>query len=135
MLRDVERCWKILGDIAWYWEILGDIDRYWQITKKIHMKHEIKYFQNFVINLRLFTPVVRLAIFYIAYWVRFTCKSRQLWPVLLRGYPLIMLAWSLTFQTPAPTSSVNVNYVKQYPLIYIFLQSVKIEFACNGLNL
>ena len=28
------------------------------------MKPEIKYFQNFVIHLHLFTPVVRLAIFY-----------------------------------------------------------------------
>ena len=28
------------------------------------MKPEIKYFQNIVINLHLFTPVVRLAIFF-----------------------------------------------------------------------
>ena len=33
------------------------------ITKQIHIKPEIKYFQNFVINLHLFTPVVCLAIF------------------------------------------------------------------------
>ena len=50
-------------DIDEYRYILRDIDRYWKITKQIQMKPEIKYFQNFVIDLYLFTPVVRLAIF------------------------------------------------------------------------
>ena len=52
-----------MADIDEYRYILRDIDRYWKITKQIQMKPEIKYFQNLVIDLHLFTPVVHLANF------------------------------------------------------------------------
>ena len=50
-------------DIDEYRYILRDIDLYLKITKQIQMKPEIKCFQNFVIDLYFFTPVVRHAIF------------------------------------------------------------------------
>ena len=54
---------KDIENIETYCEILRAIERYLDILKEI--LRDIKYFQNFVIDLHLFTPVVRLAIFLI----------------------------------------------------------------------